>query len=90
MGCLSLGLTFLGAGIVYIQKLCTHIDYKIKHHKIMFSFKEYRKKREKKNKKNKNIKVKDNEKKEIVEDNKQTNNLIEEEIFENKSFDGKI
>ena len=55
----------------------------------MFSFKELRKKREKKtkNKKDKKGKEKDNEKEVIIEDNKQDNNLIEEEIFENKSYD---
>ena len=92
MGCLSLGLTFIGAGIVYVQNICTSFDYKIKHHKIMFSFKDYRKKREKKQKKNKNNKNKnkENESNQIVEENKQDNNLIEEEIFENKSFDEKI
>ena len=92
MGCLSLGLTFIGAGIVYVQNICTSFDYKIKHHKIMFSFKDYRKKREKKQKKNKNNKNKnkENENNQIVEENKQNNNLIEEEIFENKSFDEKI
>ena len=91
MGCLSLGLTFIGAGIVYIQKICSHIDNKVKHNKIMFSYKEHRKKREKKEKKKKNKrnkknkKAKENEKN--SEDNKQDNNLIEEEIFENKSYD---
>ena len=93
MGCLSLGLTFIGGGIVYIQKICTSFDIKVKPDKIMFSFKEHRKKRErkkkkKKNKKNKkNKKEKENENEQIIEDNKQDNNLIEEEIFENKSFD---
>ena len=86
MGCLSLGLTFIGAGIVYIQKLCSNFDYKIKHNKILFSFKEFRKKREKKSK---NDKTKE-EKTEIIDDSKQENNLIEEEIYENKSYDKSI
>ena len=86
MGCLSLGLTFIGAGIVYIQKLCSNFDYKVKHRKIMFSFKELRKKTNKKSKdKNKDI-----ENEQINEDNKQDNNLIEEELFENKSYDKSI
>ena len=88
MGCLSLGLTFIGAGIVYIQKICTHFDNRIKHNKILFSFREHRKKREKKykkDKKNKN-KKKDNDK-QFLETNKQDNNLIEAEIFENKSYE---
>ena len=61
----------------------------------MFSFKELRKKLDKKNKskkksKNKNKdKDKKSDKNEIVEINKPENNLIEEEIFENKSFDEK-
>jgi phospholipid-transporting ATPase len=93
MGCLSLGLTFIGAGIVYIQKICSHFDNKVIHNKIMFSFKELRKKREKNNKnKNKKDKEKDNEKENINinEDNKQDNNLIEEEIFENKSYEDEV
>ena len=93
MGCLSLGLTFIGAGIVYIQKICSHFDNKVIHNKIMFSFKELRKKREKNNKnKNKKGKEKDNEKEKINinEDNKQDNNLIEEEIFENKSYEDEV
>ena len=91
MGCLSLGLTFIGAGIVYIQKICSHIDNKVKHNKIMFSYKEHRKKREKKEKKKKNKRNKNNKKtkenEKNSEDNKQDNNLIEQEIFENKSYD---
>ena len=92
MGCLSLGLTFLGAGIVYIQKICSNLDNKVIHNKIMFSFKELRKKREKKSKskKDKKGKEKDNEKEVIIEENKQDNNLIEEEIFENKSFEDEV
>ena len=92
MGCLSLGLTFIGAGIVYVQKICSHFDTKIKHNKIMFSFKELRKKREKKLKKSKKKNVdKDNENNQIIDEtNKQESNLIEEEIFENKSYDEKI
>jgi phospholipid-transporting ATPase len=95
ISCLSFGLTFIGGGIVYIQKLCTNFDTKVKHNKIMFSFKELRKKLDKKNKnkkksKNKNKdKDKKSDKNEIVEINKPENNLIEEEIFENKSFDEK-
>ena len=88
MGCLSIGLTFIGAGVLYVQKLCTHFDNKIKHHKILFSFRELRKKREKRNKNKKNNnKTSD---KQLYETNKQDNNLIEEEIFENKSYDKKI
>ena len=100
ISCLSFGLTFIGGGIVYIQNLCTDFDTKVKHNKIMFSFKELRKKLDKKNKKNKkNKKKKDkdknkdkdkkSDKNEIVEINKPESNLIEEEIFENKSFDEK-
>ena len=65
MGCLSLGLTLLGAGIVQIQKICSNYD--------------------KKETKTKNDK-------EIIgeEGNKQNINLIEEELFENKSFAEKI
>ena len=93
ISCLSFGLTFIGGGIVYIQNLCTNFDTKVKHNKIMFSFKELRKKLDKKKKKTKKNKNKDKDKKsnknEIVEVNKPESNLIEEEIFENKSFDEK-
>ena len=91
MGCLSLGLTLIGAGIVQLQKIFSSYDKKEKHYKILFSFKEMRKKKDKVNKKgskgsdevlNKNILVE--------EGNKQEENLIEQEIFENKSFNEKI
>ena len=85
MFCLSLGLNFISAGISQIQKIWSHYDKKEIHNKIMFSFKELRKKRNKKETKTKNDK-------EIIgeEGNKQNINLIEEELFENKSFAEKI
>ena len=91
MGCLSLGLTLIGAGIVQIQKIFSNYDRKEKHYKILFSFKELRRKR---NKNSKKLNKGNNEKldKNIFEEekNKQDENLIEEEIFENKSFNEKI
>lgn len=91
MGCLSLGLTLIGAGIVQIQKIFSNYDRKEKHYKILFSFKELRRKR---NKNSKKLNKRNNEEldKNIFEEekNKQDENLIEEEIFENKSFNEKI
>ena len=91
MGCLSLGLTLIGAGIVQIQKIFSNYDRKEKHYKILFSFKELRRKR---NKNSKKLNKGNNEEldKNIFEEgkNKQDENLIEEEIFENKSFNEKI
>ena len=94
ISCLSFGLTFIGGGVIYIQKICANFENKVKHNKIMFSFKEHRKKKDKKNKKNKNKKKKknkskDNEKTQIIEATKPDSNLIEEEIFENKDYDEK-
>ena len=85
MGCLSLGLTLLGAGIVQIQKICSNYDKKEKHYKILFSFKDLRKKKNKKKGNDNN----DNLGKNIIDENenKQDINLIEEEIFENKFFE---
>ena len=91
MGCLSLGLTLIGAGIVQIQKIFSNYDRKEKHYKILFSFKELRRKR---NKNSKKLNKGNNEEldKNIFEEekNKQDENLIEEEIFENKSFNEKL
>jgi len=85
MFCLSLGLNFISEGISQIQKIWSHYDKKEIHNKIMFSFKELRKKRNKKETKT------ENDKDVIGEEvNKQNINLIEEEIFENKSFGEKI
>ena len=94
MGCLSLGLTLIGAGIVQLQKIFSNYDRKEKHYKILFSFKEMRRKRNKNKNDKKQTKGNNNEldKNIIVEEegNKQKENLIEEEIFENKSFDEKL
>ena len=84
MFCLSLGLNLIGAGIVQIQLIYSHYDKKEKHRKILFSFKEIRKRRNKKG-------IKDlSDTNNIDEGNKQDKNLIEEEIFENKYFDEKM
>ena len=84
MICLSLGLNFISAGISQIQKIWSHYDKKEIHNKIMFSFRELRKKRKKENN--------DDTNKNIIEEenNKQEVNLIEKEIFVNKTIDEKI
>ena len=94
MGCLSLGLTLIGAGIFQLQKICSNYDKKEKHKKILFSFKDIRNKLNKKkvegNKKGND--TDDDLEKNIIGDegNKQNTNLIEEEIFENKFYEEKI
>ena len=91
MGCLSLGLTLIGAGIVQLQKIFSNYDKKEKHYKILFSFKEMRKKKGKVNKKGSKGSDEDLKKNNLDEEgNKQEENLIEQEIFENKSFNEKI
>ena len=84
MICLSLGLNFISAGISQIQKIWSHYDKKEIHNKIMFSFKEIRKKGENE--------IKEETKENMIDEgkNNQKENLIEKEIFVNKTIDEKI
>ena len=61
MGCLCIGLTFMSAGFVYLSKLFSNYEIKIKPDKIMY---QYYKNKEKKKRKNKNKKKRKKIKKE--------------------------
>ena len=73
--CLCVGLTFIGAGTVYISNLCRNYDTKIKHDKIMYS---YYKDKEKQKAKELEIKKKKSFFKKKIGDKIEKKKLIEE------------